>query len=300
MNKKKISVIMPVHNGKEYLEKLLPSVVSQNYKDYEVIIVNDASPDKTIIPYIKEKYPDFTILENDKNIGFACSVNAGIRASKGKYICVLNSDTLLDESYIKEHVDFLEKNNNIGILGCKVLNEDGSIQSSGVIFKDGYPHFFTDDIPELRYVEHVDFVGVFVRRELFEIFGLMSPDYFMKFDDCDFCLRVARASNKYKFALLPKPLITHFGRSNSMNCFDNTFYYCRSLIIFQKKFFPEEVNNSVIKHIPETFLSRLKDGFKNPRIMPAIVKIILSGIKGIISGLKFNAKNSKDYLEKLQ
>ncbi|MFH1452562.1 MAG: glycosyltransferase family 2 protein [Armatimonadota bacterium] len=295
---KKVSIIIPVYNGKNYLEVLLPSVMDQDYDDYEVIIVDDTSTDKSIIPYIKENFPGIRVIQNTQNLGFPLSCNVGIRASNSPYICLLNSDTVLDKSYLRKHAEFLDEHPGVGILGCKIMDEDGKIQSSGVIFKDGHPLFFTDDTDKVRYVEHVDFVGAFIRREIFEKYGLLSPDYFMKFDDCDFCLRVSKESD-YKMAILPEGLIKHFGRSNSMSPYDNIFYYCRNLLVLQKKYFPEEVKKSLVKRIPEVLLSRIKEGFKHPRTMPANIGMIFKGISGAVSGIKFKAGQSGDYKERL-
>lgn len=286
MKNKKVSVIIPVYNGKEYLKNLFGSIKRQDCDFYEVIIVDDASTDKTIIPYIKENFSEFTVVKNEKNIGFACSCNVGLNYARAQIVCFLNTDVELSESFIRKHIEFLGKNPQIAVAGCKILDKDGKIQSSGVVFEKGFPKYFVDDIKEVRYVEHVDFVGAFVRKSVFEQCGPLSSDYFMKFDDCDFCLRVGRFTN-YKLAILPDGLIKHLGRSNSMNCFDNTYYYCRSLIVFQKKFFPEKVLSTVCGHIPGLLLSRLAEGIKNPRLLPASIKIILKGIQGTVSGIKF-------------
>ena len=102
----KFSVIIPVYNVKKYIKKCLDSVFNQSFKDYEVIVVNDGTEDRSMD--IVEKY-DVNII-NQKNSGLSSARNAGVKKSKGEYIIFLDSDDYWEEDLLKE-IALSTKNN---------------------------------------------------------------------------------------------------------------------------------------------------------------------------------------------
>ena len=98
----KVSVIVPVYNVEEYLDRCLKSLVKQNFEDYEVIVVNDGSPDnsqKIIDKYVK-KYPDKVKGYNKKNGGVSSARNYGLKKAHGKYVAFVDSDDYVTNNYI--------------------------------------------------------------------------------------------------------------------------------------------------------------------------------------------------------
>ena len=102
----KFSVIIPVYNVEKYIKKCLDSVFNQSFKDYEVIVVNDGTEDRSMD--IVEKY-DVNII-NQKNSGLSSARNAGVKKSKGEYIIFLDSDDYWEEDLLKE-IALSTKNN---------------------------------------------------------------------------------------------------------------------------------------------------------------------------------------------
>ena len=94
MKKLKISVIMAAYNSAKYLDESIDSILNQTFKDFEFIIINDASTDDSlkILQRIQEKYKKIILVNNEKNIGPAASRNIGFRMAKGKYIAILDAD----------------------------------------------------------------------------------------------------------------------------------------------------------------------------------------------------------------
>jgi len=112
-----VSIIMSVYNGERYLSEAVNSILNQTFNDFEFIIVNDASTDD--IWGILNQYKDkrISIINNIENVGLTKSLNKGIQASKGKYIARMDADDISMPQRIALQVDFMERNENIAILG---------------------------------------------------------------------------------------------------------------------------------------------------------------------------------------
>ena len=113
----KISVIMPVYNGERYLREAMESILNQTYKDFEFIIINDASKDST--EEIIKSYNDDRIvyLKNEQNLGVAGTLNRGLDVAKGEYIARMDADDISFSYRFQMQVDFLDNNKNVGVCG---------------------------------------------------------------------------------------------------------------------------------------------------------------------------------------
>ena len=100
---KKVSIIIPVYNVEKYLKQCLDSVINQTFKDIEIIVVNDCSPDNSlrIIKEYQQKDERIVLLDLKQNVGLAFARNAGIKIAKGKYITFIDSDDWVREDYIE-------------------------------------------------------------------------------------------------------------------------------------------------------------------------------------------------------
>lgn len=121
--KPKISIVIPTWNGKEDLQICLPSIFKQSYKDFELIVVDNASTDGSV-NFIKKNYPAKVIV-NKKNLGYSGAVNVGVKHSKGKYVAILNNDTKLDKNWLIEMLKMLESEDSIAIVGSNIRNTSG-------------------------------------------------------------------------------------------------------------------------------------------------------------------------------
>ncbi|MDO8424096.1 MAG: glycosyltransferase [bacterium] len=117
----KISVIMPVLNGEKYLREAIESILGQSFDDFEFIIINDGSVDKT--EEIIRSYKDARIvyIKNDKNLGLSRSFNIGINATKGLYIARMDADDISLPDRFKKQMEFLKTHPDIEIVGGKAL-----------------------------------------------------------------------------------------------------------------------------------------------------------------------------------
>ena len=107
-----VSLIIVNWNGKKWLRNCLDSVYSQNYKNFEVIFVDNASTDDSV-DFVKDNYPETKIIQNEDNYGFAKGNNIATRIAKGKYLFFLNNDTKVGKNFLTELVksnSSIEKN----------------------------------------------------------------------------------------------------------------------------------------------------------------------------------------------
>lgn len=114
-----ISVIVPVYNVEKYIVKCLESIVNQNYKDFELLLVNDGSKDNSInlaLDYLKNKAITYQVI-NKENGGLASARNAGLKAAKGEYISFIDSDDYIAKDFIKELKESID-NNDVDFAFC--------------------------------------------------------------------------------------------------------------------------------------------------------------------------------------
>src|SRR5271157_5076339 len=125
-----ISIIIVSWNAKEYLDECLNSIYENPSKcTLETIVVDNASTDGAP-DLVKEKYPQVRLIRNTENLGFAKANNIGIKESMGEYVCLINSDAVVLENCLDLMCNYMNEHPEIGVLGPKVLNSDGSLQPS--------------------------------------------------------------------------------------------------------------------------------------------------------------------------
>ena len=130
MNKDLVSIIIVNYNGKEYLQKCLESLMKINYKDFEVIIVDNNSTDDSI-EFVKNTYPSVIIIKLEKNYGFAEPNNIGAKIAKGDFLLFLNNDTEVSPNFIEKMVNVLNSDSKIAICQSLLLKPNNDIDSSG-------------------------------------------------------------------------------------------------------------------------------------------------------------------------
>lgn len=182
-----VSVVMPVYNGERYLREAIDSILNQTYTNFEFIIINDGSTDKS--EQIVLSYTDSRIryLVNEKNLGICTALNKGLDASQGKYIARMDCDDISMPDRFQKQVHFLEKNTEVGIVGSDIIvfgdelddqyfdfvhDKDGC--KAGLIFNTCFAHptvmFRRSILVENNLYYNVDYSGL----EDFELWWRMS------------------------------------------------------------------------------------------------------------------------------
>lgn len=216
-----VSIIIPVYNQVEYTYNCLKSI-SNNTKNIsiEIIIANDCSTDETL--KLANICENINIITNKTNLRFLKNCNNAALSAKGKYILFLNNDTQVMEDWLETLVDVMESDDNIGMVGSKLIYPDGRLQEAGgIIFSDGsgwnYGRLSNPSEPEYNYVKEVDYISgaaIMIRSTLWnEIGGFdehFAPAYY---EDTDLAFAVRSKGKKVVF--VPKSIVVHFeGVSN--------------------------------------------------------------------------------------
>ena len=125
-----VSIIIANYNGRELLRNCLESIYQHPCRyAFEILVVDDHSHDGSF-EMVKSSFPEVRVYRNERNLHYASSNNRMFDVARGKYLYLLNSDTLMLENALDRMVDFLEANPRVGCVGSKLLNEDGSVQAS--------------------------------------------------------------------------------------------------------------------------------------------------------------------------
>ncbi|MFC2085534.1 glycosyltransferase, partial [Bacteroidota bacterium] len=203
-----------------------------------------------------QKFPYVKLIVNENNIGFGAANNQAMKISKGKFLVMLNPDTIVRENTFTELIDFFNKTPSCGLLGCKVLNPDGSLQLpcrrsfpgpwTAFTRVTGLSILFPKSRLFARYnltyldensVNEVDAIsGAFMmlRREVYENIGGFDIDFFMYGEDLDFCYRTQTAG--YKVYYVPTTEIIHYkGESTKRSNLDETKIFYNAMHLFVRK-----------------------------------------------------------------
>ncbi|MBZ4033217.1 glycosyltransferase family 2 protein [Flavobacterium sp. 17A] len=120
-----LSVIILNYNVRYFLEQCVLSVQEAIAGiDAEIIVIDNNSSDESVL-MMKDRFPDIKLIENKENFGFPKGNNIGVRQAKGKYVCILNPDTVVAEDTFLRILAFAERQNNLGIIGCKLIDGTG-------------------------------------------------------------------------------------------------------------------------------------------------------------------------------
>lgn len=214
-----VYIILVNYNGYKYTIECVNSLGKINYRNYKIIIVDNASSDNSLT-ILKQKLNDCIIIDSKENLGFAGGNNLGIKYAlhhNGDYIMLLNNDTLVKTDFLDNMLNSFNKDNKIGLVGCKIMyhpEKDIIWYGGGYIdwFKFIGVHYEMKQVDkgQCDTEKEIDFITgccMLIKREVFEKSGLLSEDYFMYFEDVDFCVKVRNVG--YKIWYNPKAVIYH-------------------------------------------------------------------------------------------
>lgn len=255
---KELSIIIVNYNVKAFLQNCLLSIKKATEKiDSEIIVVDNASDDGSI-ELIKKNFTDVNLIESKTNLGFSKANNLGLKISQGKFICLINPDTIVEENTFKVMIDFMEDHPEVGLAGCRILNPDGTFQlacrrsfpTPWVAFTKiiGLSKLFPKSKLFARYnltyldenqsyeVDAVSGSFMFLRREVYEKIGGLDETFFMYGEDLDYCYRVKQAG--YKVYYVHSTQIIHFkGESTKRSNIDELKHFYDAMRLFVRKHF---------------------------------------------------------------
>jgi len=272
-----LTISIVSYNTKDLLRNCLNSIY-KNIKGikFEVIVVDNGSKDDSI-KMLKREFPQVKLIINKNNLGFAKANNQAIKESKGKYILLLNSDTVILSDAINKMVNFIKIHPEAGAVGCTKLNPDLSPQPSVTILPNMWIVFlrffrlkrFFPSCSQRRFL--IKFFGSFlgktitsylswysenklekaipvdfitgacflIRRETIDEVGLLDENFFMYLEDADWCFRIRQRG--WKMYICPEAKIIHYGGENFRSNVDAfSLDYCRSRYYYFDKHYGEK------------------------------------------------------------
>ncbi len=253
-----LSVIIVNYNVREFLRQSLLSLrqALQNL-DAEIFVVDNASNDGSVA-MVGQEFPEVELIANRENAGFAAANNQALRQARGEFVVLLNPDTVVQEDTFTAIQTFFAKHPDTGMVGCKVLNPDGTLQlacrrsfpTPWIAFTrlSGLSRLFPKSrwfgrynltyLPENETTEVEAISGSFmaVRREALAQVGLLDEEFFLYGEDLDWCFRM-RAGG-WKIHYFPGTQIIHFkGESAKQSDFDNLRLFYQAMGQFVRKHF---------------------------------------------------------------
>lgn len=216
-----VSIVIPVYNQWNYTYNCLKSI-KENTDDvsYEIIIADDVSIDET--KDIKTYISNINVVRNEINLGFLLNCNNAAKKARGRYIHFLNNDTNVQKNWLSSLVELIETDNNIGMVGSKLIFSNGKLQEAGgIIWNDasGWNYGRLDDPekPEYNYVKEVDYISgasIMIKKSLWEEIGGFDERYAPAYcEDSDLAFEVRK--HGYNVLYQPKSVVVHFeGISN--------------------------------------------------------------------------------------
>lgn len=230
-----ISIIIVNWNANGHLINCLNSLSKFKRSGWEIIVIDNASTDGSP-EEVETQFPQVKLIENKENLGFAKGNNIGIRASTGRYVCLINSDVIVLDGCIEKLIEFMDKNPSVGVAGPRILNPDRSLQVSclhfpslwnnlcqvlgfnklfpkSVFFSEPFMKYWAHD--EIRKVDSLSGCFWMVRRKAMDEVGLLDEDFFFYGEDIDWCRRFHNAG--WDVVFYPGAEAIHIGRASSSN-----------------------------------------------------------------------------------
>ena len=253
-----LSIIIVNYNVKEFLQNLLNSLIKATANITSEIIVVDNASDDGSVQVIKKRFPKIKLIVNKENVGFGSANNQALKMAEGKFIVLINPDTLVKEDTFKKLLNFFDSTPEAGLAGCKVLNPDGTLQ---LACRRGFPKPWTSftkvfglsrvfpksklfarynltylDENETYEVDAISGAFMMMRREVYNKIGGFDTKFFMYGEDLDFCYRTQQAG--FKVYYFSETEIIHFkGESTKRSKIDETKLFYDAMHLFVKKHF---------------------------------------------------------------
>ena len=250
-----VSIIIVSWNTRNILRNCLQSIYEHAGKiDFEVIVIDNASTDSSS-EMVRNDFKNAILIENSQNCGFAAATNQGITKAGGRYVLLLNSDTVILDNAISKVIAVADTNPDAAVIGCRVLNPDYTLQPTCFMFPSilnlllsstylyklfprsrffGRERMTWWDRNDTREVEVVTGCFMLVRKEAIEQVGVLDERFFMYAEETDWCYRFHK--NKWRIIFTPDAQVIHLGGQSSQRIRSQMYLQLRgSILLFFRK-----------------------------------------------------------------
>lgn len=249
-----LSIIIVNWNVRDLLRECLRSIdAGLGVLDVEVIVVDSGSADGSV-EMVRHEYPRVHLIACEENVGFPRGNNIGLGQAKGQYLLLLNPDTVVLDDALPVLVDFLRANPDVGAVGPKLLNPDGSIQSSRRRFPSVLTGFFEStwlerlapgllrryyalDLPDNETADVDWLTGAFlmIPRSVYESVGGMDEGYYMYSEELDWCRRIKATGRRVVYHPTAR-VIHHVGKSSEQAVTARHINFQRAKLRYYRKY----------------------------------------------------------------
>ncbi len=256
MNITEVSVVVVNWNTQDILRDCLRSIYEQCGEiDLEVIVIDNASTDGSV-EMVKKDFPQVTLIENPQNRGFAAANNQGIAVAQGRYVMLLNSDTVILDKAVEKTISFADAHPKAAVMGCRVFNPDRTLQPTCFMFPSilnmllsstylyklfpkskffGREQMTWWDRNDIKEVDVVTGCFMLIRQKAIQQVGTMDEQFFMYGEETDWCYRFKEAG--WKILFTPCAEIIHLGGQSAQKRATTMVVQLRkSILQFMKKY----------------------------------------------------------------
>lgn len=234
------SIVIVNWNGGKYLNDCITSLENQIYQNYEIILVDNASSDGSV-EFVERQFPKVHVIKNKENVGFAEGNNVGIRNSKGEIIALFNPDAVADKNWLSNLISILQSSDKIGAamgkmyyLGDQYGKDQVFCTWPKISTITAMPYNFHDNEPVSK-VDYLSGAAMVVKKSVIEKIGLLDSDYFLYFEETDWCARMIRAG--YDLLYSPYAIVWHVVSATISESDKKIYFMERSRIRFAIKNF---------------------------------------------------------------
>lgn len=217
-----VSVAVLNYNGRHLLEVVLPSLAAQNYRDFEIMVVDDCSTDGSVA-YLREQHPEVRVVSTGAaNVGVAAALNIAVRAAQSELVALLNNDIELDPDWLGELVAALERHPEASSASCKLLNYwrrdelDGAgdiFTRAGIAGRRGHGEPDRGQYDRGEYVFAPTAGAALYRSTALAAVGPFDESFYAYFEDADWGMRAQLLSHRCRY--VPSAIAYHMGSATT-------------------------------------------------------------------------------------
>ena len=230
-----VSIILVNWNTRDLLKECISSIFAQTKSNFEIFVVDNASDDESAL-MVRNYFPTVKLIENSQNLGFAAATNQAINVCQGKYIFLLNPDTKILDHAIDKLIAILNQNDQVGLVACKLLNRDFSVQTNVGKFYSFWNTLFTNPViskfsnpiklisnKQISSSNHVsdqeiDWArssALMIRKKAMDQAGYFDEQFYIYGEELDLCWRLKHFG--WKLLFHPNAEILHYGKVTKTN-----------------------------------------------------------------------------------